>query len=459
MKTVKIPPVKIRSVNGANTVNFTYGNDGMLTMAGALSLNYNAFNGLPTGSSIGGVTDSITYNSFGERYSYAASYNGQSKFSTTYTRDALGRISQKAETVEGATNAYDYSYDTAGRLVEVLKNGSSISQYIYDDNGNRVSRITIAGIERGTYDDQDRMIAYGDATYSYNANGELLSKTDSTGMTLYNYDVLGNLVSVNLPNGTLIEYVIDGNNRRIGKKVDGALVKGFIYKDSLNPIAELDGQGNVVSRFVYASKGNVPDFMIKNGTTYRIISDHLGSPRLVIDVATGNVAQKLEYDVFGNVTTDTAYGFQPFGFAGGLYDRDTSLTRFGARDYDPVAGRWTSKDPIRFSGRDTNLYGYVLNDPVNLYDLNGLAPIRPRRSEDGCPANSNCMDPGPVNIPDGANPWDNFSPLPVGPDPSPTPWLPPVGWPIPPFNDPEPSEEIPGGGVGSINCPLPMMAP
>jgi uncharacterized protein RhaS with RHS repeats len=48
--------------------------------------------------------------------------------------------------------------------------------------------------------------------------------------------------------------------------------------------------------------------------------------------------------------------------------------RFGARDYDPQTGRWTSKDPIRFAGGDANLYGYVLGDPMNYVDLYGLAP-------------------------------------------------------------------------------------
>ncbi len=70
--------------------------------------------------------------------------------------------------------------------------------------------------------------------------------------------------------------------------------------------------------------------------------------------------------------TDTNPGFQPFGFAGGLYDRDTGLTRFGARDYDPTIGRWTDKDPIGFAGGDTNLYAYVANDPINFLDPNGL---------------------------------------------------------------------------------------
>ena len=63
---------------------------------------------------------------------------------------------------------------------------------------------------------------------------------------------------------------------------------------------------------------------------------------LVIDTATGTIAQRMDYDEFGNVTTDTNPGFQPFGFAGGIYDRDTGLVRFGARDYDPATG----VDPI-----------------------------------------------------------------------------------------------------------------
>jgi RHS repeat-associated protein len=69
---------------------------------------------------------------------------------------------------------------------------------------------------------------------------------------------------------------------------------------------------------------------------------------------------------------DTNPGFQPFGFAGGLADQQTGLVRFGARDYDEVTGRWTAKDPIKFKGGDSNLFGYVLNDPVNAIDPSGL---------------------------------------------------------------------------------------
>jgi len=49
--------------------------------------------------------------------------------------------------------------------------------------------------------------------------------------------------------------------------------------------------------------------------------------------------------------------------------------RFGARDYDPETGRWTSKDPILFNGRDTNLYGYAIQDPINRIDPSGLFSV------------------------------------------------------------------------------------
>ncbi len=116
---------------------------------------------------------------------------------------------------------------------------------------------------------------------------------------------------------------------------------------------------------------NVPDTIWQEGTTYALIRDQIGSVRLVVDGDSGEIVQRMDYDEFGNVTLDTNPGFQPFGFAGGLYDPDTALVHFNARDYNPRIRRWTAKDPILFSGGDTNLYGYIMSDPVNFIDPNG----------------------------------------------------------------------------------------
>jgi RHS repeat-associated protein len=94
----------------------------------------------------------------------------------------------------------------------------------------------------------------------------------------------------------------------------------------------------------------------------------------VVDNNNGATLQQLDYYPYGRVIVDTNPGFQPFGYAGGLYERDTGLVRFGRGDYDPAVGRWTSKDPIGFAG-GLNLYGYVVQDLVNNFDPTGLDTV------------------------------------------------------------------------------------
>ncbi|MGH8601538.1 MAG: RHS repeat domain-containing protein, partial [Gammaproteobacteria bacterium] len=351
--------VRELSVN-AGPIAFGYDADGLLTQAGNMTLARDAQHGLLSASALGNTATALSYNGFGEISSDKASYNGNTLYEVHYILDRLGRIIEKVETIDGNTTTTDYTYDPAGRLTEVTSNGA-LTAYSFDANGNRLKKTERVGAAviaetTATYDAQDRLLQYGDTRYSYTPNGELLTKTVGTQTTTYDYDVLGNLRAVTLPEGTRIDYLIDGQNRRIGKKVNGTLMQGFLYQDQLRPIAELDGNNNVVSRFVYADKSNVPAYMIKEGVTYRIVSDHLGSPRLVINTTDGTVVQRMDYDEFGNVITDTKPGFQPFRFAGGLYDQHTKLVRFGARDYDPESGRWTAKDPIRFDSRLEPIY-------------------------------------------------------------------------------------------------------
>ena len=135
-----------------------------------------------------------------------------------------------------------------------------------------------------------------------------------------------------------------------------------------------DANDNVKQRFEYGLS-HTPVSFTQAGQRYYIQTDHLGSPR-VISSATGTVIKTLSYDSYGNVIADSNPEFAiPFGFAGGLYDADTKLIRFGYRDYDPETGRWTARDPIGFAGGDTNLYGYVLGDPINFIDGNGLSAM------------------------------------------------------------------------------------
>ena len=110
----------------------------------------------------------------------------------------------------------------------------------------------------------------------------------------------------------------------------------------------------------------------KDNNRYYLHYDQVGSLRAISD-KDHNIIKEITYDTYGNIIKDTNPDFKvPFGFAGGLYDSDTGLTHFGYREYDSFTGKWTAKDPIGFDGGDSNLYGYVLQDPVSGVDPFGL---------------------------------------------------------------------------------------
>ncbi len=113
----------------------------------------------------------------------------------------------------------------------------------------------------------------------------------------------------------------------------------------------------------------MPTSMTQDNETYYLHYDQVGTLRAISDT-NHNIIKEVTYDTYGNILSDTNLNI-PFGFAGGIHDKDTNLVHFGYREYDPLTGKWTAKDPIDFSGGDSNLYGYVLGDPVNFVDPSG----------------------------------------------------------------------------------------
>lgn len=145
----------------------------------------------------------------------------------------------------------------------MTRNGELEVHYTYDSNGNRLIAEGVRGTFAATYDSQDRLLTYGGTSYTYTANGELLTRTVGDQITSYEYDALGNLRRVRVPSGTDIQYLVDGRNRRVAKLVNGVRVRAWIYGDQLRPIAELEGSGAVVARFVYGTRANAPDYMVR----------------------------------------------------------------------------------------------------------------------------------------------------------------------------------------------------
>lgn len=207
------------TINGQPVADYEYNRDGVLTSAGAMSLAIDGTTGDLTGTTLGAVSTGQSVEGYGDLSSYNASVQQSGAlYSMQVTeRGDAGRILTKLETVQGVSHQYGYTYDLSGRLTDVHIDGALASHYDFDANGNRLGRTGTNGSATGSYDQQDRLISYGDYNYAFDYAGSLLSKPHAyIGQTpSYEYDVVGNLRQVLLPDGRTIDYEIDGVNRRV----------------------------------------------------------------------------------------------------------------------------------------------------------------------------------------------------------------------------------------------------
>ena len=368
-------------VNGEPGFGFGYDAAGSLTQISELGIVRDATTGRVTSSSVGPITTDQAFDANGELIRSTTSVGPtpgpagrHAIIDDRYSFDALGRIAKVVEMANGRTTTTTYTYDAADRLASVSVDGRMVERDAYDASGNRTQVTRSSGTTRAAYDARNELTSWGTASYQWAPDGGLASVTSPSGTTKFSYDELGRLRSATLPDGRAVTYVVDGDGRRVGREVGGQLVAGYLYDPAGHVVAETDGSGAMVARFAYDDLGHLA-LMQRGDTSYRVITDTVGSPRLVISAANGAVADAIDYDAWGRVTHETHPRFIPFGFGGGLVDPDTGFVHFGARDYDPVTGRWTSTDPIRFAGGDANLYRYAAGDPVNLRRSGWSVPV------------------------------------------------------------------------------------
>jgi len=365
-------PTQVEYAGAAEALS--YDNDGLLTGSGLYAIARDAGNGLPT--AVAGSALGLTrgFNGYGEMDAQNATVGGADVWRMRLARDDSGRITQKTEVLGGNTTTWTYQYDDLGRVTNVWKDGALVEQYGYGASGARTSEMNaLRGIasREMSYSDEDHLLTAGNATCHYDFDGFLLRKATSAGDTWYDYSTRGELLRVDLPDGRAIEYTTDPLGRRIAKKIDGVIVEKYLWQGLTRLLAVYDGAGALLQCFEYAD-GRMPVAMTRAGARYYLAYDQVGSLRAVMDGA-GNVVKRVDYDSFGNTLFASDADFAvPFGFAGGLYDSDTELTRFGYRDYDADTGRWTAKDPIGFKGGDVDLYEYCLNSPVFHFDILGF---------------------------------------------------------------------------------------
>ena len=329
---------------------------------------------------------------------------GTLMYEETYPdRDALGRITSRVIAVAGGSTSHAYGYHpTRGWLAADTIGGNLADAWSYDERGNRTGlHVGLAGEQTAGVDDQDKLLTQAGEVFSYDLHGRVVQRSLGGLTASYTWDALGHLVKAVVPSsqgGTAtLQYVLDPTGRRVVVKKNNQIVAGYLYDGALRVIGRVDSSSKLTERYVYGSVGHSPDFALHFtsaggvDTVGVFVHDQVGSVVGVVKIVTATGArswdERVGYDAWGVATVvsgGTPVFQHPFGFAGGLWDRDTGLVRFGAREYDPRLGRWLGRDPIGFGG-GWNQYSYVLGDPVGGVDPSGLVVLFCIRPVNGAP--------------------------------------------------------------------------
>ncbi len=300
-------------------------------------------------------------------------------FSERYEYDQAGnRTKIKHEGVGGKVTETNFVYDPINQLLnEALPNGTSKS-YTYDGFGNRTS---VKVVENGketksiaaTFNDGNQLVKFGTESLTYDANGN----RTSDGKYKYTWNEDDQIVAITKQgeNNAFAMYKYDETNRRIEKNVNGQVTRYFYDGDSINPLYETDGSGNVLRQYVYSVNGLRLAMKSQGQTLYY----HYNPRGDVVAMTNQNkeVVATYEYDSWGNVLKSDAKGIaadNPFGYAGYMYDKEISMYYLIARYYNPEHGVFLSVDPDPGDEDDPvtmNGYTYGDNNPVMNIDPDG----------------------------------------------------------------------------------------
>ena len=295
------------------------------------------------------------------------SKSGEKPVSRSYRYGPDGNMTEmtdeKGQTVR-------FAYDRNGRLAREIVSGRE-NQYSYGPGGNRTSSIMDSRPIAYKYDIAERLLNAGGYTYSYDKNGNLTSRKGAKGETLYSYDYEGNLITVRLPEGKDISYGYGPTGERIWKEEDGK--RTYYVLEGEDIIQELNTDFSLKAAYLYA--GLDRPLAVSSGGKKRFYHEDAIGNVLALSDEKGEVASRYHYDSFGNVLSEEGErDQQEFRFAGKPFD-SSGLYYFKARYYDPLSGRFITKDPLQgITGNPEsyNPYIYALNKPTQYVDPYGL---------------------------------------------------------------------------------------
>jgi len=393
-------------------LDFGYDTEGHRTAlsvtSGATTLatvdSYDAANRLQTVTDPNGRAYGFTHDPNGNR----AALQYPNGVRTTYAHNRLNRLTSLVTQGAGVIQSYAYTLDPAGNRTQVQEDGSTrqftydalyrltgetvagVTSYgktfAHDPVGNRLTQTTSGSGGPGTptgpgtvgysYDTRDRLLAGASATYTYDDNGNVVTKS---GTAAYTWDFENRLVRVVKADGVLVEHAYDADGNRVQTRITPATgpptVTNFIV-DPTGPlshvVAETDGLGGVPALYV---RGGDDLLAVVRGTGTRFYhADGIGSVRRLTDEA-GTITDSYEYTAFGELIAHAGTDPQPYAFAGEPYEPNSGLQYHRARWLDPKTGRFAGIDPfdgVEEDPRTLHKYLYAHGDPVNFGDPSGL---------------------------------------------------------------------------------------
>ncbi|XP_048370698.1 teneurin-1 [Sphaerodactylus townsendi] len=273
--------------------------------------------------------------------------------------------------VDANITRYFYEYDADGQLQTVSVNDKTQWRYSYDLNGNinLLSHGNSARLTPLRYDLRDRITRLGDIQYRMDEDGFLKQR----GNDIFEYSSNGFLnKAYNRVSGWTIQYCYDGLGRRVASKSSLGQHLQFFYADLSNPVRVThlyNHSSSEITSLYYDLQGHLIAMELSSGEEYYVACDNMGTP-LAIFSSRGQVIKEILYTPYGEIYQDTNPDFELIiGFHGGLYDSFAKLVHLGQRDYDVIAGRWTTPnhhiwEQLRNVPKPFNVYAFENNYPA-----------------------------------------------------------------------------------------------
>jgi RHS repeat-associated protein len=364
-----VASISSSNANGAN-VSYTYDSLNRLhtvvdSRLGTTTYTYDPANNVATVTYPNSVQSTFAYDQLNRVMGLATAQTGY-----VYQRGPTGNLTSGLElNNRQVTWNYDGIYRLTSETVANAPSGKNgAATYGLDPVGNRTSgSSSISGLSpvSGSYNQDDQL-----ASESYDQNGNVIAANGKT----FTYDSQNQLVSMN---GGAVQIMYDGDGNRVAKSVSG--VTTYFLVDDLNPTgyAQVMDElaGSVVKRtYTYGMQRIAQEQVISNTWTPSFYGYDGGGNVRQLTNAAGAITDTNEFDAFGNLVNFTGTTPNHFMYRGEEFDSDLGLYYLRARYYNPLSGRFMSRDPYdgnKILPMSLHKYLYAGGNPVNKVDPRG----------------------------------------------------------------------------------------